>query len=186
MADQNALEALRRGEVVGVPTDTVYGLAVDAYRPGGVAELSRLKQRASSHPVALLVATLDQAESVSPLGETARQLVADHWPGPLTIVCDLHPGLPDWLGDAARGTIGLRMPNHLVLLELLELAGPLAATSANLNGRQPALDANGAKAIFGDSVSVYVDAEAGGGESSTVVDVTTDPPTVLRAGPISI
>ncbi|MDH3469886.1 MAG: L-threonylcarbamoyladenylate synthase [Acidimicrobiia bacterium] len=186
MTDETALEALRRGAVVGVPTDTVYGLAVDAYRPDGVAELRRLKGRSSSQPIALLVATLDQAESVSPLGEPARRLAAEHWPGPLTIVCRLHPGLPNWLGDAARGTIGLRMPNHPVLLELLELAGPLAATSANMSGEQPTLNAESAKAVFGDDVSVYVDAPAGGVESSTVVDVTTDPPTVLRPGPITI
>ena len=184
MADQKALHALRRGSVIGVPTDTVYGMAADAYRPDGVAELYRLKQRPQDQPIALLVATIDQAESVSPLGESARELAAMHWPGPLTVVCSLHPGLPSWLGDGR--TIGLRMPDHPALLELLELAGPLAATSANRSGHEAVLDASAAEAIFGDAVSVYLTGESGGGESSTVIDASVDPPTVLRPGPIDL
>lgn len=184
MIDPAALAGLRRGAVVGVPTDTVYGLAVDAYRRQGVAELFRLKGRAPSRPIPLLVGSLDQAESLSPFAATARAYAAEHWPGPLTLVCSRHPGLPAWLGNASAGTIGLRMPDLPSLLELLEMAGPLAATSANRSGETPALDHEAAREVFGRDVPYYVAGRALGEAASTVLDVTGDEPILLREGPI--
>lgn len=182
-----AADAVQRGEVIVLPTDTVYGVGADAFDPRAVAAVLAAKGRGRDVPPPVLVPsvrTLDGlAMDVSP---AARELVAAFWPGPLTLVCRAAPTL-DWdLGDTG-GTVALRMPLHRVALAVLELTGPLAVTSANQHGRPPATTADDAIAQLGEAVSVYLD----GGPSpsstaSTILDVTGDVPRVLRAGPIPL
>lgn len=180
-----AVDALRRGAVVGLPTDTVYGLGVDPFLWEAVALLFTVKRRPAVKPIPLLAASVEQAEWVGVLTGAARAAVERHWPGALTVVVRRTPRLPDWLGDPVRDSVGLRVPDHPAALALLVESGPLAVTSANRSGAPPALDAAGARALFGAEVAAYLPGAGGGGAPSTVVDFTGRAPRVLRAGPVA-
>ena len=180
------LEALARGAVVGVPTDTVYGLAADPEHEKAVDELFRLKGRRESAPVVVLAASLEQARALIDLDDTALAIAGPHWPGALTVVARAVGVLSRGIGDPERGTLGVRVPDHDDLRRLLELFGPLAVTSANRSGAPPAVDHEQARSIFGAAVPVYVPGVCRAGSASTVVDVTHDAPRVLRPGPVVI
>jgi tRNA threonylcarbamoyl adenosine modification protein (Sua5/YciO/YrdC/YwlC family) len=179
------VEVLEKGGAVVLPTDTVYGVAVRADLPGAVDALARLKDRAAEQPVAVLVATLAQAEQVGEVPDWARPLAERHWPGPLTLVLRRRPGL-DWdLGEPAA-TVGVRVPDHELVRALASRVGPLATTSANRHGEPtPATAFEAAEALTG-APDLIVDGGACDGLASTVVDATGDEPVVLRAGPIEI
>ncbi len=179
-----AVRALRRGAVVGVPTDTVYGLAADPHREAAVAALYEIKGRPGRRPIPILTATVAQAGMVAELATAAEDYALAHWPGALTLVLERRTVMPSWVGDPARRTVAVRVPDHPVALALLERAGPLAVTSANRSGEPPAHDAAGARAALGDAVALYLEGTCPGGEASTVVDFTVDPPAVLREGPV--
>ena len=172
MTIPKALKAIRAGLVVGVPTDTVYGLAADLTNRGAVQSLFRLKGRGQDLPIAVLAASIDQLDQLVEWTGTSRQIAESHWPGPLTAVL--------------RGTLAVRIPDQDLLRELLGRSGPLAVTSANLSGAPPALDAIQAQALFGERVSVYLEGPRKGHQASTVADLTRVPPLVLREGPISL
>jgi len=178
-----AVGALRRGELAVLPTDTVYGIAADAFSPPAVGRLLEAKGRDRSMPVPVLVGswrTIDGlAQLVTPV---TRQLVEAFWPGPLTLVVRAASSLAWDLGET-RGTVAVRMPLHPVALAVLEQTGPLAVSSANRTGLPPATDAAEAARQLGTAVSVYLD----GGPTaepvpSTIVDLTGDAPRVLREG----
>ena len=177
-----AVSALRRGDLVVLPTDTVYGVAADAFAPAAVGALLEAKGRARDVPVAVLVGswrTLDGlAEDVT--GQV-RALVEAFWPGGLTLVVRAAPSLVWDLGET-RGTVGVRMPLHPVALAVLEQTGPLAVSSANRSGLPPAADAAEAARQLGTAVPVYLDGGPVEGTASTVVDLTGDRPRLLRAG----
>lgn len=176
-----ALEALRRGEVVGIPTDTVYGLAVIPSIGGAVDRLFTAKGRPASVPIAVLVSDRDAARELceSPL---PRPLVERHWPGPLTLVVRRRVGL-DWELGGNPATIGVRCPDHALVRELCASAGPLATTSANLHGRPSPTSAAGVAAeMAGAPVGLVLDGGECSGAPSTVVDLTGDVPVLLREG----
>ncbi len=179
--------AVQRGQLVVLPTDTVYGIAADAFDAAAVRELLAAKGRGREMPPPVLVsspATLD-ALAVDVPGY-ARALVEAFWPGALTVVCRAQPSLQWDLGDT-RGTVAVRMPDHAVARELLERTGPLAVSSANLTGMPAAIDADQAEEMLGDAVHVLLDGgSAPGGSASTIVDATADQGRVLRAGAISL
>ena len=182
-----AAGAVRRGDLVVIPTDTVYGLAADAFSHEAVRRLLEAKGRGREMPPPVLVSaatTLDAlAETVPPW---ARTLVEEFWPGPLTLVCRQQGSLMWDLGET-RGTVAVRMPDDEVALAVLERTGPLAVSSANLTGRPPAADADAAEEMLGDDVSVIVDCgPARGDVPSTIVDVTGSPGRVLRTGALSL
>jgi tRNA threonylcarbamoyl adenosine modification protein (Sua5/YciO/YrdC/YwlC family) len=181
-----AVVALNAGLLVGVPTDTVYGIAAHPWSETGMNALFDLKGRGPEHPIALLVADLEHAHELCVITPRARSLAERYWPGPLTMVLEAARELPAWIGDQARGTVGVRVPQHPVALELLSLAGALAVTSANRSGDAPAVGDVDARAFFGDSVTGYLAGEGGAGTASTVLDVTTEPATVLRPGPLVV
>lgn len=181
-----AVAALADGAVVGMPTDTVYGLAVDPQLPEAVAALYDLKGRPAGKPVGILVASVDQARSMVDLPPWAVRLAARHWPGALTLVAHPSVVLPDWVGNAQTGTVGVRVPDHPVARELLAAAGPLAVTSANRSGADECRDDRSARAVFGDGVAVYLAGRCPGGQASTVVDATGSAPLVLRPGPVAV
>lgn len=181
-----AVAALADGTIVGMPTDTVYGLAVDPQMPDAVAELYDLKGRPAGKPVGILVASVDQARSMVDLPRWAVALADRHWPGALTLVARPLVVLPDWVGNAQTGTVGVRVPDHPVAQELLATAGPLAVTSANLSGGDECQDDVSARAVFGDAVAVYLAGRCPGGQASTVVDATGATPVVLRPGPVAV
>ena len=181
-----AAEAIHSGQVVGIPTDTVYGLGVDPQDQEAVSRLYEIKGRPEHVPVGLLVATVEQAKSIGEIGEAGEELARKHWPGPLTLVVKPKVILSDWVGDAHLRTVGIRVPDHPVARQLLERTGPLAVTSANRSGGEEALSDTEARRIFGEEVAVYVEGECSVGEASTVVDVTGDQPVILRKGPVPI
>ncbi|NOY55810.1 MAG: threonylcarbamoyl-AMP synthase [Actinobacteria bacterium] len=177
---EDAVAAIRDGEIVGVPTDTVYGVAADPANGAALERLALLKGRTAGRPFPVLVTSLRQAADLVEFSAAATRLGTEHWPGPLTLVLRARRDLP----VVHDGTIGVRVPDHPAALWLLEVAGPLAVTSANRSGEAAAHDDQEAKAIFGNEVAVYLGGSSPGGTPSTVVDCTVDPPVLLRAGPI--
>ncbi len=179
--------AVQRGQLVVFPTDTVYGLGADAFDPGSVRRLLAAKGRGRDMPPPVLVSaptTLDALAVGVP--SYARALIAELWPGPLTVVCKQQPSLQWDLGDT-RGTVAVRMPDHEVALELLSRTGPLAVSSANLTGKDAATTADEAEEMLGASVEVLLDGGATPGSvPSTIVDATGERPRVLRLGVISL
>jgi tRNA threonylcarbamoyl adenosine modification protein (Sua5/YciO/YrdC/YwlC family) len=179
-----AVTAVREQKVIGLPTDTVYGIGADPLSEQAVGRLYELKGRPENKPVGLLVASVEQAESIGMIDGIAADLAAAHWPGALTLVVTPKVILADWVGDAHRKTVGLRVPDLPIALELLAATGPLAVTSANRAGDPESMNDDEARAVFGDQVGVYVEGRSPGGQASTVVDVTGRQLVVLRQGPV--
>jgi len=170
---RRARQALGRGELIVLPTDTVYGVGADAFDGSAVAALLAAKGRGRQSPPPVLVAGLSTLRAlVAEVPEPVERLVEAFWPGGLTIVLPSQPSLAWDLGDTG-GTVAVRMPADRIALELLEECGPLAVSSANLTGRPAALSVDEAIGMLGDSVAVYLD---GGmvatGVASTIVDAT--------------
>ncbi|MGI9529919.1 MAG: L-threonylcarbamoyladenylate synthase [Acidimicrobiia bacterium] len=181
-----AARAIKRGEIVGIPTDTVYGLAADPYDEAALDKLYDIKGRLDGKPIAILVADLDQGLSLGAMSDRALDLADRHWPGAVTLVVPRLDTAPTWLGDTKRRTVALRCPNHAVTIQLLQQTGPLAVTSANRSENDPANSAEEAQALFNDEALTFLPGEAGGGEPSTLVDLTQPSEMVLRQGPVSL
>jgi len=184
---EQATDAVRRGELVVLPTDTVYGLGTDAFSPEAVGDLLAAKGRGRDMPVPVLVGSPRTLDGIATrLGTAARALVEAFWPGGLTLVAHAQPSLQWDLGDTG-GTVAVRMPLHPVAIELLQATGPMAVSSANTTGHPPATTADEAVEMLGDAVSVYLDGGPSGEPvPSTIVDVTGDVPKVLRAGALGV
>jgi tRNA threonylcarbamoyl adenosine modification protein (Sua5/YciO/YrdC/YwlC family) len=182
-----AASSIASGQLVVLPTDTVYGVGADAFDASAVADLLAAKGRGRDMPVPVLVGSWNTIQGlVSHVDERTSKLIEAFWPGGLTLVVEHAPSLTWDLGDA-RGTVAVRMPLHPVAIELLETTGPLAVSSANVSGQPPALTAKDAQDQLGDSVAVYLDGgPAVTGVASTIVDVTGEIPKVLRTGAISL
>ncbi len=177
-----AKEALLDGGVVAIPTDTVYGLAANAFLPGATDQLFKVKQRPRAVSLPVLVSGIDEAVSLGaavPGGAVA--LMDRFWPGPLTIVIPSRPGLSADLGDD-EATIGVRCPDHPVAMALCWAVGPLATTSANLHGQPTLRTASEVAAALGSVVRVVLDGGRCDGDPSTVVDCTGQEPKLLREG----
>ena len=180
----DAVAALRRGRVIAMPTDTVYGLVAMADDREAVERLAELKGRGAEQPVQLLFDSLDAiARQLDDPGGLER--VRAFWPGPLTAIVRVRPGFAAAVVTAA-GTAGLRQPDDTLARAVIAgCGGVLAATSANRHGEPPALTARDVAAVFGDAMLVLDGGPRPGGVASTVVDLTVDPPAILRAGPFS-
>ncbi len=179
-----AASALRRGALVVLPTDTVYGLAAWPWQEEAVRRVYTAKGRAAGKALPILVGEQGHLSRVAAsLPPWARRMARAFWPGPLTLVVPKHARLAQAVSPFP--TVGVRMPAHPAALTLLRLTGPLAVTSANRSGRPPARTADEALAQLGDAVAVVLDAgPSPGGLPSTVLDCTADPPHILRAGPL--
>jgi tRNA threonylcarbamoyl adenosine modification protein (Sua5/YciO/YrdC/YwlC family) len=179
--------AVRRGELVVVPTDTVYGLGADAFDPAAVRRLLKAKGRGPEMPPPVLISAATTLDALAVgIPGYARALVEHFWPGPLTLVCTQQSSLQWDLGDT-RGTVAVRMPDHELVLEILERTGPLAVSSANITGRPPAADADAVEEMLGADVSVIIDGgPARSDQPSTIVDVTGTQGRVLRTGALSL
>ncbi len=182
-----AAGAVRRGELVVIPTDTVYGLAADAFSHDAVRALLDAKGRGREMPPPVLISAVTTLDALAEdVPDWARTLVEKFWPGPLTLVCRQQASLMWDLGET-RGTVAVRMPDDEVALAVLERTGPLAVSSANLTGRPAATDADAAEEMLGDAVSVIVDAGTSPGkEASTIVDATSPQGRILRLGALSL
>jgi L-threonylcarbamoyladenylate synthase len=189
-ATEAARQAIEAGECIVLPTDTVYGIGVDAFSADAVQRLLRAKQRGRDMPPPVLIGepTLIRALAVD-VPDAAKDLVDKHWPGALTVICRIQPSLRMDLGDT-EGTIALRVPDHELAREILRRTGPMAVSSANISGRPAALTCDEAIEQLGDSVAVYLDGgPLGSADSapSTIVDFTRhEHGQVLRRGAISV
>lgn len=179
-----AVEALRQGDIIGVPTDTVYGLAADPWHSGASDRLFLVKGRSRNVELPVFVSGAEQARGLTQnLTPAAERLMAEFWPGPLTIVMPRRPDLAADLGED-DATIGLRCPKHPVPLALCREYGPYATTSANRHGRPPVTDA---RTLAEDlpGVELVLDSGPCQGAPSTVVDATGQTPKLLRAGSLA-
>ena len=179
--------ALRTGELVVLPTDTLYGIGADAFYPSAVTGLLSAKGRGRDMPPPVLVGTVRAASAlIEDFGPYGKDLIDEFWPGGLTLICRANRSLNWDLGDT-QGTVAVRMPLHPVALELLKETGPLAVSSANLTGSPPATTAAEAQEQLGDAVSVYLDGGPCANDvASTIVDLTGNVPRLLRAGTVSV
>jgi L-threonylcarbamoyladenylate synthase len=182
-----AVAAARAGELIVLPTDTVYGIGADAFTPAAVTTMLAAKGRGRNMPPPVLVGTARAAAAlVEDLGAFGQDLIDEFWPGALTLVFRANPTLLWDLGET-RGTVALRMPLHPVALEVLKQTGPLAVSSANRTGLPAATTVDEAKEQLGESVSVYLDGgPCADNVPSTILDLTGVIPKVLRAGAIPL
>jgi tRNA threonylcarbamoyl adenosine modification protein (Sua5/YciO/YrdC/YwlC family) len=179
--------AVQRGQLVALPTDTVYGVGADAFSPRAVSALLSAKGRGREMPPPVLVSAATTLDALAVGVPTyARELVKRLWPGPLTLVCRQQSSLQWDLGDT-RGTVAVRMPDHEAALELLARTGPLAVSSANRSGMPAATDADQVEEMLGDRVEVLLDGGPTKGDvPSTIVDATGEVGRLLRAGAVSL
>ncbi len=181
-----AASMIRSSRLVVFPTDTVYGIGCDAFDTLAVRALLDAKGRGRAMPLSVLVGSWSTVDGlVLSVPNEARLLIEAFWPGGLSIVLPHAPSLAWDLGDT-RGTVMIRMPLHPVVLELLREIGPIAQSSANISGQQPATTVAEAQAQLGESVSVYLDGgPAGEAVPSSIVDLTGEKPRMLREGAVT-
>jgi L-threonylcarbamoyladenylate synthase len=182
----SAVSAVKGGRLVVLPTDTVYGIGADALDSTAAAALLSAKGRGRDMPVPVLVGSWNTIEGlVYTVPNAARELIRAFWPGALSLVVRQAPSLVWDLGDAA-GTVMLRMPLHPVAIEVLREVGPMAVSSANISGSPAAVTAQDARSQLGDLVEVYLDAGPSDQQAaSTIVDLTSAQPRILRSGPVT-
>jgi L-threonylcarbamoyladenylate synthase len=182
-----AVTAVQAGQLVVLPTDTVYGVGADAFNPVAVNALLEAKGRGRNMPPPVLVGSVRAAAALTEtLGAFGQDLIDEFWPGPLTLVFRASSTLLWDLGET-KGTVAIRMPLHPVALDLLRRTGPMAVSSANRHSLPSAATADEAQTQLGDSIAVYLD----GGPCtdnvpSTILDLTGTVPKVLRAGALSV
>src|SRR6201990_1621975 len=180
---RSAPEAIRKAELIVLPTDTVYGVGADAFTPWAVSRLLAAKGRGRDMPPPVLVGTVRAATAlVADSGPFGQDLIDEFWPGGLTLVARAQPTLAWDLGET-KGTVAVRMPLHAGGLDLLKATGPMAVSSANTTGRPAANTVDEAMEQLGDSISVYLDGgPCGGGVASTIIDLTGSAASPVRGG----
>lgn len=181
----HAIEILEKGGTIAFPTDTVYGLGAMVFQPNGIERLYQIKKRDQTLSIPVLLGQTEDIEIVTDdPGQAVYRLAGRFWPGPLTLVIPRRSIIPKQIGPTP--TIGVRIPNHPVALALLQKAGPMAVTSANLSGGENTHTAEEVLAQLEGRVALILDGgRTPGGVPSTVVDLTGADINILRAGPIS-
>ncbi len=187
-----AVELLKAGELVGIPTETVYGLGADAANPAAVAKIFAAKGRPADHPLIVHIPGASHLERWAvDIPDLAYELAEDFWPGPLTLILRRAPGVPDAV-TGGQDTVGLRVPGHPVALDLLRAfaaaggSGGIAAPSANRFGRISPTTADHVREELGDAVALVLDGGACAvGIESTIIDLSSGKPMLLRPGHIT-
>ncbi|MBS1270889.1 MAG: Threonylcarbamoyl-AMP synthase [Candidatus Marinimicrobia bacterium] len=182
-----AVESLREGKIIAYPTDTLFGLGVDALNEEAIGDLYRLKQRSKHRPMSIMVPVGQWRGWVRSVNSKAGKLADKYYPGPITLIMNAGDKIPKLLTKYTNGTIGVRVPNHPVCLEMLnEFDSPIITTSANLSNQPAAKGPVQIEEYFGEGVAhIITDGPSPGGIASTVIDVTESEPVVLREGAIS-
>jgi len=182
-----AAEVMRDGGIIIYPTETLYGLGADPFDPGAVERLYRIKGREAGKPIPFLIKDQQMLETlVADIPPIGRVLMEQYWPGPLTLIFRAKEGLPPPL-RGKEGTIGLRISANPIAKGIVEAVNaPLTSTSANPAGGKDLTDARSIETLLGDQVDLIIDGGQVPGQGSTVVDLTADPPKVVRPGMIEI
>lgn len=185
---REAKRLLDAGRIIALPTETFYALAAHPFQEAALAALFALKERPPEKPVLLLVADPDMLSGlVERVPEAAVRLIKEFWPGPLTLILPARPGLPPLL-TGNTGSVGVRQPGQPLTCRLIQALGyPVTGTSANRSGQPPLIQAGGVEKEFGDAVPLIVDAgPCPGGLPSTVVDLSSTPPRLVRPGALEV
>ncbi len=183
---ERAARAILSGQVIGYPTETVYGLGADAFNAKAIDRVFQLKGRDRSRPILVIAGDMTQVKRMVQWSDLAEHLAQQFWPGPLTLVLPAMPGLPEALLSADQ-TLGIRIPNHNICLELVRRCGvPVTSTSANRSGQPNPVTARDVVDYFGDQLDLVID----GGRSSsaipsTVLGISGDRLILFREGAIS-
>lgn len=185
-AYEKTAAVIRAGGVVAFPTDTVYGIGVSAFNKKAIEKIYKVKGRSQLKAIPILIGEVEDLDQItSPIPFSIHRIIDTFWPGALTLILPLLPELPDNLSPAT--TIGLRLPDHDQVRNLLRETGPLAATSANLSGEKSALTADDVLEQLEGRIDLILDGgPVPGGQASTVLDCTQEKLKVLREGPVSL
>lgn len=175
--------AIKQGKVIVYPTDTLYGLGADIFNPDAVRMVFAVKHRPLTTPLSIALSSVDDIDTIARIPEYAKSLIATFLPGSLTIILPKREHIPNIVGKDAA--IAIRVPNHSLAQHLLSACGPLTATSANIHGQHTPSTIAELKKQFGDTIAQYVDGGTLVGKSSTIVDLTTAQPKILREGTTS-
>ena len=178
-----AVQKIEDNQIVGIPTETVYGIGVNPYSQNAVDNLFKIKEREDDKPISLLIHSFTELHKLNVKTEIP-EVVELYWPGPLTIVVEINDAFPVGIGTSNPNSVGIRVPENPLAIELLKMTGPLAVTSANISGSDEANNHIQAEQIFGNAVSAYLEGDALHGDGSTVVDLRVDGGKILRQGPL--
>ena len=180
---QKAIACIKNEEVVGIPTETVYGIGVDPLSQAAVDKIFNLKERDENKPLSILVHSFHDLIKLKIISKVP-EIVELYWPGPLTIIVESELNFADGVGTKNPNSIGVRVPDNELTLELLKKTGPLAVTSANISGQEDITNERDAEAVFGDKIGHYLQGSALHGSGSTIVDFRGEEFKVIREGPL--
>ena len=180
---QKAIACIKNEEVVGIPTETVYGIGVDPLSQAAVDKIFNLKERDENKPLSILVHSFHDLIKLKIISKVP-EIVELYWPGPLTIIVESELNFADGVGTKNPNSIGVRVPDNELTLELLKKTGPLAVTSANISGQEDITNEKDAEAVFGDKIGHYLQGSALHGSGSTIVDFRDEEFKVIREGPL--
>ena len=180
---QLAVTAISNNEIVGIPTETVYGIGVNPTSQTAVNKIFELKERDEDKPLSILISSFYDIHKLGVVS-TIPEVVELYWPGPLTIIVETTLEFSDGVGTKSPNTIGIRVPDNDLAIELLKITGPLAVTSANISGNEDVKSDVDAQNIFGDAIKHYIKGEALHGSGSTIIDLREEDVQILREGPL--
>ena len=180
---QKAITCIKNEEVVGIPTETVYGIGVDPHSQAAVDKIFNLKERDENKPLSILVHSFQDLINLKIISKVP-EIVELYWPGPLTIIVESELNFADGVGTKIPNSIGVRVPDNELTLELLKKTGPLAVTSANISGQEDITNEKDAESVFGDKIGHYLQGSALHGSGSTIVDFRDEEFKVIREGPL--
>jgi len=180
---QKAIACIKNEEVVGIPTETVYGIGVDPLSQAAVDKIFNLKERDENKPLSILVHSFHDLIKLKIISKVP-EIVELYWPGPLTIIVESELNFADGVGTKNPNSIGIRVPDNELALELLKKTGPLAVTSANISGQEDITNEKDAESVFGDKIGHYLQGSALHGSGSTIVDFRDEEFKVIREGPL--
>ena len=180
---QKAITCIKNEEVVGIPTETVYGIGVNPLSQAAVDKIFNLKERDENKPLSILVHSFHDLIKLKIISKVP-EIVELYWPGPLTIIVESELNFADGVGTKNPNSIGVRVPDNELTLELLKKTGPLAVTSANISGQEDITNEKDAESVFGDKIGHYLQGSALHGSGSTIVDFRDEEFKVIREGPL--
>ena len=179
----DAINAVKEGKIIGIPTETVYGIGVDPYSQSAVDKIFELKERSLDKPLSVLISSYEEISKLDVVSKIP-DVVELYWPGPLTIIVETKAKFANGVGTNNPLTIGIRVPDNELAIELLKNTGPLAVTSANISGNENILNHIDAENEFESKIAIYLEGESVLGSGSTIVDFTKEEWEILREGPL--